>query len=376
MRNIKSLFLHKFYCAPSSDIDILIIDESGSEIISHCIPNYYKVGILKTRGVIPYVKKISFVWGVVAAMARYGLSFQALIIPVVESISPKLIITFTDNTPLMGMLNDTFPDIVVISVQNGMRYKKDWKFSYPILFVLGEQDKNYINQLDLQVSECYPIGSLRAGIFLDSAYMPISRSNQSICFVSQYREHMEFSKNVEYSRFFQTGRVVYAMLVDYCKFNRYALKVPMVCEHESCDKEMQYFNYPHSSDAIELIFNDAKKLSSYEAAFSSSIIVGMDSTLLFEMLGLGKKVLFCVQSDTLLKDMRTDNFYEKMPSELLLEEMDIQALEKKMDALKNMSDKKYALLIKDAQLHYMNFQSSRPHKVIAEYIDNALQGKE
>jgi surface carbohydrate biosynthesis protein len=139
---------------------------------------------------------------------------------------------------------------------------------------------------------------------------------------------------------------------------------------------MQYFNYPHSSDAIELIFNDAKKLSSYEAAFSSSIIVGMDSTLLFEMLGLGKKVLFCVQSDTLLKDMRTDNFYEKMPSELLLEEMDIQALEKKMDALKNMSDKKYALLIKDAQLHYMNFQSSRPHKVIAEYIDNALQGKE
>jgi len=312
---------------------------------------------------------------VVTAMTRYGLSFQALIIPVVESISPKLIITFTDNTPLMGMLNDTFPDIVVISVQNGMRYKKEWKFNYPILFVLGEQDKNYINQLDLQVSECYPIGSLRAGIFLDSAYMPISRSSQSICFVSQYREYMEFSKNVEYNRFFQTGRAVYAMLVDYCKFNRHALKVSMVCEYEFCNKEIQYFNYPHSSDAIELSFNDTKKLSSYETAFSSSIIVGMDSTLLFEMLGLGKKVLFCVQSDVLLKNMRTDNFYEKMPSELLLEEMDGQALEKKMDALKGMSDKKYALLIKDAQMHYMNFQSSRPHKLIAEYIDNSLQGR-
>ena len=51
-----------------------------------------------------------------------------------------------------------------------------------------------------------------------------------------------------------------------------------------------FLNLSKNSNLIE---NDRSNFSSYKLAFSSSIIVAMDSTLAFEMFGSGKRVLFC-----------------------------------------------------------------------------------
>ena len=48
----------------SAEVDILIIDEFGSENVSYCIPENFTFTILPTRNIIPCILKISFLFGI------------------------------------------------------------------------------------------------------------------------------------------------------------------------------------------------------------------------------------------------------------------------------------------------------------------------
>ena len=125
-----------------------------------------------------------------------------------------------------------------------------------------------------------------------------------------------------------------------------------------------------------LEFTSAKNnFSSYKAGYGSSIVITMDSTLGFELLGFGKKVLFCAATiDNALQHKENINYiFHKMPNIVLLDNLTQQDFNNKMNELVNMEDEEYLRQTEAARKYYMKFQKLPPHKIISDFIhDNVL----
>ena len=58
------------------------------------------------------------------------------------------------------------------------------------------------------------------------------------------------------------------------------------------DEEIAFYKNDCETKNIDFISNDFLKMGSYDTAFRSKIVIGLFSTLLIEMLGASKKILF------------------------------------------------------------------------------------
>ena len=150
--------------------DVLIIDKSGSEHISKCIPSNLSINILNVREGIPYIPKLSFLVFLLRRIFKFKLTYRALITAIVDAIDPRVIISFIDTDIVMGQLDLTFPEKLVISVQNGSRMHMGGTnnnyFLLPHYFAFGEYEKDLIKKLNVKYKTFHSVGSLKLGLFL------------------------------------------------------------------------------------------------------------------------------------------------------------------------------------------------------------------
>ena len=102
--------------APSKRCDVLIIDKSGSEYISKCIPSNLSINILNVREGIPYIPKLSFLVFLLRRIFKFKLTYRALITAIVDVVDPTVIISFIDTDIVMGQLDLTFPCSTLIDL--------------------------------------------------------------------------------------------------------------------------------------------------------------------------------------------------------------------------------------------------------------------
>jgi hypothetical protein len=84
--------------------DVLIVDEMGSEHIKFCLPKNIKFSILPTRNTIPIFLKISFFYNCTKRLIKGNGFKKAVLFASVEQLMPKVLITFIDNSNIMGFL--------------------------------------------------------------------------------------------------------------------------------------------------------------------------------------------------------------------------------------------------------------------------------
>jgi len=128
-----------------------------------------------------------------------------------------------------------------------------------------------------------------------------------------------------------------------------------------------YLNLSKNSNLIE---NDRGNFSSYKLAFSSSVIVAMDSTLAFEMYGSGKRVLFCdfAKNQKHMNRIGVKFLFSKLPKELVLESFDIDEMQSKIDALISMSETSYRRLTKISRNYYLKKTIIPTNEIISTYL--------
>ena len=84
---------------------------------------------------------------------------------IVDSINPKVIISFIDNSLIMGQLDSIFPYKLVIAIQNGTRMSTGGflngnpNFMLPHYFSFGEYEKDVIKRYHIKCKEIYNIGN-------------------------------------------------------------------------------------------------------------------------------------------------------------------------------------------------------------------------
>jgi len=349
--------------------DVLIIDKSGSEYISKCIPSNLSFNIVNVRKSIPFIAKLSFLVFLLRRIFKFKLTYRALITAIVDEIDPRVIISFVDTDIVMGQLDLTFPEKLVISVQNGSRMHmggiNNNNFLLPHYFAFGEYEKDLIKKLNVKYKTFHSVGSLKLGFFLKKC---TDTTNNGICFISDY----ESPKNQFNIERVSRHRQVFSNLIAWNNVNIHQIKVAMRINrtNETFYDETKFFNDIGHAELIE-----RTEFSSYQTGYDSSIIISTLSTLGYELFCTGKKVLFCgltASNDGFSEKQGIDYIMHKLPDIVLLNSLSQLELNDKITSLINMSHEEYLSYTKDARGYYMKHNNIYPHEAISKFIDNFI----
>jgi surface carbohydrate biosynthesis protein len=365
--------------------EVLIVDRVGSEWLEYCIPEGCSRFIVEKRGIIPFVKSLSFFYTFLLFFVKIREFKISWLSAIILELKPKVVMTFIDNNRFMGKLQTIFPDILVVSVQNGSRdgdsdpcfevQHKEY-LSFPHYFGFGDYEFDIMKNRNCSVEKYYPIGSLKLGIFLSNFYnKKMQRYNKkSICFVSQYVYSISKSLDLINVKLMKSLREMCKLLSDFSKDNNISVDIAMRHEldSESYQSELEFLKKFFDGDNIAFHANERENMASYQIGLDSDLIVAFHSTLLFELFGMGKKVLLCGRVDQDLVDMiGCRGLFKSMPNECLLDSWIPDEFSKQVRSLIEMDDENFSIKSKDARKYYMNFGGEYPHQI----IHNAIQDK-
>ena len=356
---------------PGERSDVLIIDEAGSEFITKCIPVQLSISVLKIRKGIPYINKPVFLLHLCKRVFQFRLTQRALITSIVDVIKPKVIISFIDTNIIMGQLDLTFPQKLVISIQNGARMHmggfNNNSFLLPHYFAFGEYEKELIKKMNVKCKTFHGVGSLKLGIFLNNV-VKSDNVNNSICFISEYEDPLKDKFHIERIR---RLKQIFSNLVTWNDVNYCNIKVALRVNGVTSSNEIEFFN---NIGDVELI--KKSDFSSYNAGYNSSIVISNISTIGYELFGAGKKVLFCgmtASNDIFLEEKGINYMMRKLPDIVLLRSLSQSEFNSKMRSLINMSNEEYLSLTKEARKYYMKCEKKYTHEVVSEFIADFMQ---
>jgi len=266
-----------------SDADILFeyIDESKSEIL--CI-----------RGEeinIPVLFKSAFI------IDRY-INYY------IKQVKPAFIVTYTDNSKFFYKLKSKHPNIIFIFLQNGLRTRfgdifeeleainDDFEVDYMLTFnqAVGDEYCKYIKGKSIS------IGSARNNLFSNDS---IQDNNKGILYISAFKTYSKNEeehwltvegKSIKWSAVFQAEKLLVQYLSKYCSKNEKKLTI-LGRTRGSSSLEYKFYKSVTQECEWDFIPNDGKSFS-YSLMNKAEFIVGVDSTLLFESFGMGKKTAF------------------------------------------------------------------------------------
>jgi len=362
--------------------DVLIIDEEGSDRIKYCIPEKYSSFVVEIRNSFPFVKSFSFLYSIFKGIKKSkGRASVSLLAAIILELRPKVVITFIDNNRFMGVLQTIFPDILVISVQNGARNESEFMvnlhdkyFSFPHYFGFGDKELKEMRSKGASVKKYYSNGSLNMGIFMSYFFNSKreSRSAKNICFISQYKQSFIDSDNIMYAKFVFLQIELCRLLNRFSQESNVNISIIMRSEIDSStyQNELNFFKEIFDCTSVKICANNKKIMSSYQAGMDSDLIVAFNSTLLFELFGVGKKVLCFSDADREFAEVWNGgtapaNF---TPEEILADSYEYQDFTKKVNTLLKFSDNDFFDKTQKSREYYMNFSNGYPHQVICTAI--------
>ena len=364
----------------AEEADVLIVDTEGSDCIKHCVPITASVATLPLRRVIPWLMKTEFFIRVFARLAQKQKLGHSIICAIIDVVKPKVLITYIDNSSLMGELQDIFPEKLIISVQNGLRCEiSGWDVNdtLPVLYGFGDYEKHFLKKRGVKVLEYIPLGSLRYGIFRYNNPKP--EKKHDICYISVFVELSDCPpKSLKPLQMLQKyEKQLFLNLLRVCEDNGYTLSVAL--RSEEGDKyyynERNYFKSLDTNNIATLVDNSQKDLGSYKTVASATIIVALFTTLSVEFFGSGEKVLWSLPSD-LIAELGIAMNFEKMPEEVFLDSLEPHSIKKKYIALLKMDQKNYLEITENSRNYYMKCQKPYPQEVIKKRIADFIETSE
>ena len=242
---------------------------------------------------------------------RRGKMVDAYIDCYIEKVRPKLVVTFIDNNMNFYTISQRHPSLKTMFIQNGTRgYYAD---IFELLDTVSTETHDamtvdYIMTFGSNVGAAYsryiqgkviPMGSIKNNHVPN---MDIRETNV-ITFVSQWRKNGFFMHGKFYSHesfFRKPDQLIIQSLIKYSHKNNKLLKIILVNHKNSSDRaaEETYFRELVGGDVS---FSDLTGgYPTYRAVDAAGVVVGVDSTVLYESIARGTKTaIFSIRSKLL-----------------------------------------------------------------------------
>jgi len=363
--------------------DILIFDDEGSDILLNCIPAKSSFFIIKNRVEIPLFVSLSFFVNLFFNVIEYRKPRIAIIRALIKHLKPKVIITYIDNSLAICKIKKLFPLIPLIAVQNGTRFdfsvKNRDRMEYDYYFSFGSVEADIFKQGGHTVSNFFPIGSLRAGIYLNEFFAEHKEKEFDLCYISQFDPIPHNSSEVDkwtyemIASYHEVGKRYFYLIAKFAEENKLSLCVAMRYPKNSANfaNENEYYSFLGQAK-VEYIPQNG--FSSYQAVQASRVCFTISSTLGYEALGWGERVIFAKDSkevnSLVMQGAWTDNLVtHRLPQLQRLYSLDYSELSFKATELLKMTNEKYMTYSKNARKYYMNFDNKKkPHEIIKSKI--------
>lgn len=352
--------------------DLLVYDIVGSEEVKRIIFPDREFTVLAVRGEwfsVHPILIIKFLYYVVIKKNRLRMSYDLAFISLVK---PKLLITLIDNNHNFHKLAKYYKSEFVC-IQNGFRsHNCAREFDeIPTLFCFGQRDIDLYKDHGVKLNAIFPVGSIRSSYFLkDIAPTLKNKPTYDICFISEYLFGME---KEDYEVTEEGVRLLYEwtfILSGYIKRYLEEKNLRMVIAGrqrlaESAGEKEFYKKY--FGNHVEVFPSDKEYLNSYRLSYKSSLVISYCSTLGFEALSWGKKVLFFPHPDekNLSVDYSKSRFFKTQIGTF-------EEFESKMNTLVfNLSEAQFEEEVAEDKEYFMSNHLDT-YNIIKSYVDKIL----
>jgi surface carbohydrate biosynthesis protein len=289
--------------------------------------------------------------------------------------------TGNDNNQALASLAREQSQIKVIFVQTALR---DTKLGFPSAielpsyFAFGNRERHIFNFKHVRAKEYLAIGSIKLGYALCLA-KDFQVESADLCFVSLHRpERTNRAVSCLEQSIEATNDSLFKLSCQYAQKNSLSLRVVGKAREPQSQKREQ-LHYEQLSDDLVIDFVTADKqdheLNTYFGFLASNVVIHSASTLGFEALAAGKKVLFgASMTPNLIEDWGVAVYFDGIPDKFQIKENHFCHFESKLNVLRDMSAADYRHET-DRLAHDLisNDPIRPPHEQIREIVSCYLQ---
>ena len=365
--------------------DVLIVDSIGAQWLERCIPNEFQTHVLDIREHILLIDIgffLRLIWYCIyRPLTHSGRLGGAWLSALINSISPRLVVSFADNNKVLAHYASANAKVPVIFIQNALRGTAGSitpEQDLPHYLAFGEVEKELFTALSVKCEKYQPVGSLKLGFALVE-----HRSNRSnifdMAFISHYRPEMESPSSTPIEKQVKNCQSrLFSLLCGYSAQRQFSTVVILKTrDKHSQQKEKDYFIRHAGGHELRFVTADKshRELDSYHAGLSSTVIVHPGSTLGFELFAAGKKVLFGAGIDAnLISTWGVELYFQRLPEVVRLPlECNQREFDRYCDELRAMSDEEYSSETADIARSIIAMPTNeQPHTRVKEIISGLL----
>lgn len=285
--------------------DIAIYDRVGSTILRQCVVGLSTWVVVDVRNVVYLHPSVAIRWAIMGLSQLLAPKSKTPKISlkilnesaVLQSIKPSIVLTYGENKQRFGVLSRILPGIHFVGIQNGLRGPTpndiNFRLTLTNFFCFGSDTIEKYRLSNQQIERFEIVGSLKSSLFEDKN--PTSKTGEfGICLISQFRP-ARFDSSLPNLKLITEQQVQWA--INYCRVKGLRFCIAGSCKENNFVAEYRYFSDLLKGEDFVFFPNDDNGLSSYRAMYRSLVSVTNHSTLGFEGLSLGLKVVFVNSTD-------------------------------------------------------------------------------
>jgi len=370
--------------------DVLIFDDLGSNWLHHCLPSDITRVTISLRHSFPIILSFRFFFDLLRNLVR-GMQnrpvavYYSLLCTLIKYFSPRVIISCADNNSLLARYAECHPQTKVVLIQNSLRDTRHSFHSFtpgeglPVYLSLGETERKIFHTLGIHYKEYRPIGSVKLGLALSNKKDEPHQAFD-LAFISHYRSSL-FGDEAPWRHQLVEANQKY--LFNLCC--RYAenLTLTMVVIMKARTPQVrlaeeEYYKSLAAEFPVHFVCADKAKreLDSYFAGLASGLVIHSASTLGFELLAAGKKVILgATVNPKLIEAWGIEHYVDALPDSVKLKAGGSDAdFFQHCDTLRAMPDEQYHELTRKAAQSLVSMPADGfPHQKVKSLISDWLR---
>ena len=368
----------------SFSCDILIFDDIGATWLSKVVPDFATCGYLSTRFCYPVLINIGFLRRLFLILLgsifhRNATPYYSYLDALIKSIKPKIVMTAADNNATLAVVSKTHTSILFLYIQSALRDEHSFPkiHDLPVYCSFGYIEKRLFNDLNINCQAYWPIGSVKLGIAMSKEPTENDFQSSDICFISSHRPKDQGESSAISDRINDVDQILFVYSIRFARRSNLTIKVlGKARENKWQRKELAHYKKLAGGYPFDYITTDknAREFASYHALLNSELTIHCGSTLGFEALSVGKKVLFGATMDmAFINDWGVRYYYLDMPRQIRLQKDSFEHFSEKLDYLRKIPLNDFLELTSRYSHQIMkNHSSLKPHEVLPQKLARDL----
>ena len=381
------LFRKSIRLVESATTDVLIFDNAGNNWLHYCLPTDIKSVTISMRHSLPVVLNFQFFFHLLKSLiremrGRKGDGSYSLLCALINDLSPRVIISCIDNSRLLSRFARDHPQTKVAFIQTALRdtvLSFSPKQGLPVYLSLGETERKIFHTLGIHYKEYRPIGSVKLGLALSNKKDGPCQTFD-LAFISHYRSSLFGNEAPRGHQLIEANqRNLFRLCCRYAESLTLTIVVIIKARTPQVrSAEEMYYKNLAGEFPVHFVHSDKAKreLDSYFAGLASGLVIHSASTLGFELLAAGKKVILrATVNPKLIEAWGIEHYVDALPDSVKLKAggSDTDFFQH-CDTLRAMPDAQYRELTRKAAQSLVSMAGDDcPHERVKALISDWLR---